>query len=60
MKAEKKRGGMFRWMFSILTHNWGLKLLALVLAILVYHSLKPNIGSTQKSNDRHIFNRTQE
>ena len=55
MKAEKKRGGMLRGMFSILTHNWGLKLLALVLAIIVYHSLKPDIGFTQESNDRHIF-----
>ncbi len=55
MKAEKKRGGMLRRLFSVLTHNWGLKLLALVLAIIVYHSLKPDIGFTQESNDRHIF-----
>ena len=35
--------------------NWGLKLLALILAIIVYHSLKPDIGFTQETNDRHIF-----
>lgn len=34
--------------------NWGLKLLALVLAIIVYHAMKSDTGSTN-SNDRHLF-----
>ena len=55
MKAEKRRGGLFRQVWSVLTRNWGLKLLALVLAIIVYHSLKPDLGFTQETNDRHIF-----
>ena len=34
--------------------NWGLKLLALVLAIVVYHALKTDT-SGNKSNDRPLF-----
>ena len=55
MKQEKKRGGLIRRIWSLLTHNWSLKLLALVLAILVYHSLKPHGGLLRKPNDRSIF-----
>lgn len=28
-------------LLSLVTANWGLKLLSLVLAILIYHTLKP-------------------
>ena len=55
MKQEKKRGGFIRRIWSLLAHNWSLKLLALVLAILVYHSLKPHGGLLRKPNDRSIF-----
>jgi len=40
MKVERQKAGIFSRVASLLTHNWGLKLLALVLAIIVYHSLK--------------------
>ena len=40
MKAEPQRAGIFRRALSKLTHNWGLKLLALVMAIIVYYSPK--------------------
>ncbi len=60
MKAEKNTrrtgfiGGVTRlWM--ALTHNWGLKLLALILAIIVYHSLRTRTEFTQGANDRQIF-----
>ena len=55
MNAEHQKAGFFSRAASLLTHNWGLKLLALILAIIVYHSLKPDIGFTQETNDRHIF-----
>ena len=55
MKQEKKRGGLIRRIWSLLAHNWSLKLLVLVLAILVYHSLKPHGGLLRKPNDRSIF-----
>ena len=34
--------------------NWGLKLLALVLAIVIYHALKTET-SENKGNDRPLF-----
>lgn len=40
MKAEVQKPGIFSRAASVLTYNWGLKLLALLLAILVYYSLK--------------------
>ena len=40
MKAEVQKQGIFSKALSVLTYNWGLKLLALLLAILVYYSIK--------------------
>ena len=57
MKAEQQRPGVFRRAWATLTHNWGLKLLALVLAIIVYYSLKPDFY--QDSNDRQLFQQQQ-
>lgn len=36
--------------------NWGLKLLALILAIVIYHALKDETVRTDAhENDRHLF-----
>jgi len=35
--------------------NWGLKLLALILAIVIYHALKDDFVRTTASHDRHLF-----
>ena len=35
--------------------NWGLKLLALILAIVIYHALKDKSVQTERNNDRTIF-----
>jgi len=35
--------------------DWGLKLLALVLAIVIYHTLKTDPGADNKPHDRHLF-----
>jgi hypothetical protein len=40
MKAEVHKPGILSRAAAALTHNWGLKILALLLAILVYYSLK--------------------
>ena len=40
MKAEVQKQGILSKATSVLTYNWGLKLLALLLAILVYYSIK--------------------
>ncbi len=55
MKVEKERAGVFRRLLSMLTRNWGLKLLSLALAIIVYHSLKPGSDFSHESNERYIF-----
>ena len=35
--------------------DWGLKLLALILAIVIYHSLKNESAQTSNGNDRSFF-----
>ena len=35
--------------------NWGLKLLALVLAIVIYYTLKNESATGGRSHDRHLF-----
>lgn len=35
--------------------NWGLKLLALILALVIYHTLKTKTEIGQKNNDGSIF-----
>jgi len=57
MKAEKEKTGLFRRLVAAVVGNWGLKLLALALAIIVYHSLKTKTGRgpAKEGNDRHIL-----
>ena len=60
MKAERKKartgiiGGVTR-LWAALTRNWGLKLIALALAIIVYHSLRTKTEFQQDTHDRQIF-----
>ena len=56
MKAETRKPGIFRRITTVLTRNWSLKLLALILAIVVYCSLKTdNFESARNENDRKLF-----
>lgn len=41
--------------FAIFTNNWWLKLLALLLAIVLYHSLKNGGRKDPEHHDRIIF-----
>lgn len=49
---------VLRFLVGALTRNWGLKLLALALAIVIYHSMKP-AGKQSRAhdygNDRNFF-----
>lgn len=45
----------FKRFVGLFTRNWGLKLLSLILAILVYYALKPDYDYFQDRNERHIF-----
>lgn len=42
-------------MIKIITDNWGLKLLALMLALIVYHSLKTSSPKTDNEYERNII-----
>ena len=55
MKAETQKTGFISRAASLLTHNWWLKLLALLLAIIAYHSLKPQGTKIRNPDDRHLF-----
>lgn len=38
------------------TKNWGIKLLALLLALVIYHTLKPTTGhAPENGHDKRIF-----
>ncbi len=41
MKDRERPSGILLELARIFTHNWGLKLVSLVLAILLYYTLKP-------------------
>ena len=47
-------GGLFSRLAGLFCRNWGLKLLALALAILIYHTLKPKPAEwpAQEIHDR--------
>ena len=56
MKAEKEKIGFLRRVSTLITRNWELKILSLILAIVVYHSLKPDSKpGKSSSNDRQIL-----
>ena len=55
-RDDKPRAGVFSRLLSFLFRNWGLKLLALILAIIVYHSLKTQShASSADPHDRPLF-----
>lgn len=41
MKAEKDRKGFWRGVVGLIFDNWGLKILAFILAVLIYYATKP-------------------
>ena len=59
MNAERQKAGFFSRAASLLTHNWGLKLLSLVLAIVIYYAIKTESArsgrTSQHQNDSTIF-----
>lgn len=56
MKRAKAKISFFRRIVALATDNWGLKLLALLLAVVIYYSMKPSDGALQKTK----FERTDE
>ena len=53
MKGEKHPVlGFFRSALKLLTDNWGLKVMSLLLAIIIYHSMKSEDSRSRTDNDR--------
>ena len=54
--SNETGGGFFSKLAGLFARNWGLKLLALALAILIYHTLKPKPAAwpAQEIHDRTI------
>lgn len=54
MKDTTPKPGAFRSFARLFTRNWGLKLVSLALAILIYYTLKSNgtNGNTRRLNRR--------
>ncbi len=59
-KKKKKRSSVSRGFFGrladLIVKNWWLKVLSLILALVIYHSLKP-MNSNTPEYDRHAFQR---
>ena len=47
--------GFFTRFLELFTRNWGLKVLALILALVIYHALKPMGATHPTSHDRTTF-----
>ena len=43
-------------LIAFFTSNWGLKILALILALVVFYSMKETSRSNAQDNDRPAFN----
>ncbi len=54
--TKDEKPGFLRTVAGLFTRNWGLKLLSLALAILIYHTLKPTGNNpTRTFHDRQIL-----
>lgn len=56
MKKEIEKPGIISRLGGFVTRNWWLKVLSLILAIVVYHSLKTDSTTDSTDHhDRHLF-----
>lgn len=55
MKAEKDHKGFWRGLVGFLFDNWGLKLLAFILSIVVYYATKPEADPATVPSERIKF-----
>ncbi len=59
MKPEKPRRGFWRIALGFVTDNWGLKVLALILAIVIYYALKPEADPSTVPSERIKFEKVE-
>lgn len=59
MKYEKTKWGAVGAVLGAVTENWGLKLLALVLAIAIYYAIKPEAETAEAPSERIKFEKVE-
>lgn len=52
LKSLVATAGLLSRFVELFTKNWGLKILALILALVIYHSLKPSEQGSPTKHDR--------
>ncbi len=55
MKHEKDRKGFWKGVLGLVIDNWGLKVLALILAIVIYYAIKPEADPSVVPSERIKF-----
>jgi hypothetical protein len=53
--TEKTKPNPIRFAVSLVTRNWALKLLSLVLALLIYNTLKQQDARQPPAHERKLF-----
>ena len=57
MKPKKERAKFWRTALGFVTDNWGLKILALILAVIIYYATKPKDDPSTVPSERIKFER---
>ena len=60
MKPEKEHKGFWRGAIGFVTDNWGLKILAFILAIVIYYATKPADDPSTVPSERIKFEKVDE
>lgn len=55
MKLEKERKGFWWSALGLVTNNWGLKILAFILAVVIYYATKPDDDPSTVPSERIKF-----
>lgn len=59
MKLEKDRKGFWWDALGLVTNNWGLKILAFILAVVIYYATKPADDPSTVPSERIKFERVE-
>ena len=59
MKPEKDQKGFWRGAIGFITDNWGLKVLAFILAIVIYYATKPDEDPSTVPSERIKFEKVE-
>lgn len=59
MKPEKGQKGFWKGAIGFITDNWGLKVLAFILAIVIYYATKPDEDPSTVPSERIKFEKVE-